>query len=121
MYTNADCTIYKYSPTGYNRIQIHDIFWSDVKQKNVLKSGLTSADSIRLIIPISSVNNLTFTPQKDIVVKGLPDFEIDNTSAKTISDGLTHITNVLDGHSVSSVADNRYGSPAMQHYDLSLK
>lgn len=121
MYTNADCTIYQYSSTGYNRFQIHDVFWSDVKQANVLKSGLASADSIQLIIPISSADNLTFTLQKDIVVKGISDFEIDNTSAKTISDGLTHITNVLGGHSLSSVADNRYGSPGMHHYELSLK
>lgn len=121
MYTNADCTIYQYSSTGYTRLPIHDVFWSDSKQANVKQTGLTTADSIKLMIPISSVNNHTFTLQKDIVVKGISDFEFDNSSAKTIADGLTYITNILGGHSLSSADDKRYGSPEMHHYDLSLK
>jgi len=121
MYTNTDCTIYFYNKGQYTRQVIEDVFWSDTKQANVKETGLINADSVKLMIPISSANNLSFTLQKDIVVKGVSQYEIDNTSQKTISDSLTHIVNVLDGHSITSADDKRYGSPNMHHYDLSCK
>lgn len=121
MYTNADCTIYQYSSTGYTRLPVHNVFWSDSKQSNILKSGMTNVDSVKLMIPVSSANNLKLILQKDIVIKGISDFEVDNTDAKTISEGLSYITNTLGGHSISTIADKRYGSPEMHHYDLSLK
>jgi len=121
MYTNADCTIY-YSRNGqYIRQAIQDIFWSDTKQANVLKTGLTNADSLKVMIPVSSANDLAFTAGKDIIVKGINAFEFDNTSQQTISQSLTALKALTTVFTISSADDKRYGSPNMHHWDLSCR
>lgn len=124
MYTNTDITLYSCSKDGkYTRSVIRKVFWDDVKQSNVIKSGITTADSVKIFIPINSMpNGLKFTTGKDLIVKGIIEFEFDNTSSQTISISNTTLRNSHDKVvTVSVVDDKTYGSKAVQHYQISCK
>jgi hypothetical protein len=121
MYTNADITIYLYDGGKYTRTPVEKVFWSDTKQSNIKETGLTNADSVKIMIPISSANNLEFTTSKDLVVKGIIDYEVDSTSQQTISNSLATLNKTYDVHTITSADDKRYGSSNMWHYDLSCK
>ena len=57
MYTNTGATLYNYDrdkTTGkvtYRRTHLKNVFWDDSKQSNVLKSGLTSVESVNISVP----------------------------------------------------------------------
>ena len=123
MYTNADITLYACPDGKYTRYPIKDVFWEDVKQSNVLKSGLSTADSVRVFIPANSLpGGIKFTTGKDLIVKGIVDFEVDNTSQSTISASLKTMKEAYDRVVTVSVVDDKlYGSPRMQHIQLSCK
>jgi hypothetical protein len=123
MYTNADITLYSCGADGkYTRKIINKIFWQEVKQSNIEKTGLTSADSVKIFIPASSApDGLNLTPIKDLIVKGETAFVFDNTSQSTIAASLTALKATNKVVAVS-VADNKlYGSQNMQHYQISCK
>lgn len=123
MYTNADITLYTSSNGKYTRQEIKGVFWEDVKQSNVLKSGLTTADSVKMFIPgVNLPDGIKFTTGKDLIVKGLVDFEVDNTSPQTISASLKIMKDTYDRVVTVSVVDDKlYGSPSMQHVQISCK
>jgi hypothetical protein len=121
MYTNADCTVYFNRNGQYIRQAISNVFWSDSKQSNVLKTGLTSADSVKVLIPIESANNLDFTTGKDLIIKGLVSYDFNNTSPQLISESLKYLNANYSVHTITIADDKRYGSPNMQHYKLSCK
>lgn len=123
MYTNADITLYTSSNGKYTRQEIKGVFWEDVKQSNVLKSGLTTADSVKIFIPgVNLPDGIKFTTGKDLIVKGLVDFEVDNTSPQTISASLKIMKDTYDRVvTVSIVDDKLYGNPSMQHVQISCK
>jgi hypothetical protein len=121
MFTNADCTVYFSRNGGFIRQAITDVFWSESRQSNVLKTGLTSADAVKLMIPISSANDLIFTQGKDIVMKGIIDFDFDNTSQKTVSDSRRSLELLGTVYTINMVDDKRYGNTRMKHWDLSCK
>lgn len=123
MYTNADMTLYCGDPkTGYTRKVIKRVFWQEVKQSNIEKTGLTSADSIKVFIPVESApEGLKFTTSKDMVVKGVVETEFDNTSPTTISASLTALKASHDVYTVSVADGKLYGSPRMQHYQIMAK
>ena len=120
MYTNADMTLYCGDPkTGYTRKVIKGVFWQEVKQSNIEKTGLTSADSIKVFIPASSApDGLKLTTSKYMVIKGVVETEIDNTSAQTISASVTALKAEHDVYTVSVADGKLYGSPMMQHYQI---
>lgn len=124
MFTNADITLYSCSKDGkYTRKVINNVFWDDVKQSNVIKSGITTADSVKIKIPLESIKeSLPFTLMKDLIVKGVITEEIDNTSQSTISASLSALKNKYDKVVTLSVVDEKlYGSQNMQHITLSCK
>lgn len=123
MYTNADMTLYSFSKDGkYTRSVIHDVFWQEVKQSNIEKTGLTSVDSLKVFIPASSApDGLDFTTSKDIVIKGEVVTEIDNTSQASISASLTALKAAHDVYAVTVADGKLYGSTNMQHYQISGK
>lgn len=123
MYTNADMTLYSCSMDGkYTRTVINKVFWQEVKQSNIEKTGLTSSDSVKVFIPDSSApNGLNLTPVKDVVVKGEITFEFDNTTPQTIGDSMINLKSLHEVHSVSVADDKLYGSKNMQHYQISCK
>lgn len=124
MYTNTDITYYSCSKDGkYTRYEIKGVFWEDVKQSNVLKSGISTANSVRIFIPVGNLpGGLKFTTGKDWIVKGNIDDEVDNTTQQTISTSLKAIKEIYDRVVTVSVVDDKlYGSPRMQHIQLSCK
>ena len=123
MFTNADMTLYSCSKDGkFTRKVISGVFWQEVKQSLIEKTGLTSGDAVKVFIPAANASEeLSFTTGKDIAVKGIVETEFDNTSQQTITTSLTALKSVHDVHTVT-VADNKlYGSPIMQHYQISCK
>ena len=123
MYTNADMTLYNCPDGKYTRYEIKGVFWEDVKQSNVLKSGLSTADAVRVFIPVDNLpGGIKFTTGKDLIVKGIVDFEVDNTSQQTISASLKTMKATYDRVVTVSVVDDKlYGSSRMQHIQLSCK
>ncbi|HWT27621.1 MAG TPA: DUF6751 family protein [Mobilitalea sp.] len=129
MYTNTDMTLYSCGKDGkYTRSVIKGenskkgVFWQEVKQSNIEKIGLTSADSVKIFIPASSApNGLKITTSKDIVVKGEIAFEFDNTSTQTIASSLTSLKSSNDVYTVTVFDGKLYGSNNIQHYQLSCK
>jgi hypothetical protein len=121
MITNADMTLYSCGSDGkYTRRIINDVFWQEVKQSNVEKIGLTSADSLKVFIPSSSApNGLDFTTSKDLVIKGGVLMEFNNTSQSTISASLTALKAAHDVYTVTVADGKLYGSQNMQHYQIS--
>lgn len=150
MYTNADATLFNYvkdKETGkvtYRKTYLRGVFWDDVKQSNVIKSGLATVESVLICIPFSvnsdnkqykspkeyqkltdeeKDNAFTFIANsQDMIVKGIVDYEIDNTSSKTISEGLMYLRNNYDNVMTISVVDEKdFGSEAMRHWELGGK
>lgn len=129
MITNADITLYACPNGKYTRHEIKGkdnkkgVFWEDVKQSNVLKSGLSTADSVRVFIPVENLpGGIKFTTGKDLIVKGIVDDVVDNASSQTISASLKVMKEAYDRVVTVSVVDDKlYGSPRMQHIQLSCK
>ncbi len=140
MRTNADITLYNYHDGKYYRKVVKEVFWDNVKQSNILKSGAVVSDAVSLFIPVSSLpegytkpkqyNNLTdvankYTLQansKDLIVKGESAFEFDNTSQATVSAGVKYLKDNYDDVVTVSIVDEKlFGDESMQHYKLSCK
>lgn len=61
-------TLYHFTNNGYIRTVINNVYWDEVGIGNVLKSGLTNADSIRIIVPTQ--NDISISEGKDLIIKG---------------------------------------------------
>lgn len=126
MYTNADVTLYLYSKCGkqesYRREYVEDVFWDDVKQSNVLKTGQRDSDSVLLVIPLESLfEPIRFTSGKDLAVKGQCNMELNCTDQKALAESLQKLRQCHGCVTVMTVDDKLYGSESMQHYELSCK
>jgi hypothetical protein len=123
MLANADMTLYSQSKDGkFARSVIHGVFWQEVKQSNIEKTGLTSADSVKVFIPAGNApDNVKFTTSKDLVIKGEVLTEFDNTSQATISASLTALKAEHDVYTVTVADGKLYGSLNMQHYQIMCK
>lgn len=126
MYTNADVTLYLYSKCGkqesYRREFVEEVFWDDVKQSNVLKTGQRDSDSVLLVVPLVSLfEPIHFTAGKDLAVKGQCNIEIDCTDQKTMSNSLAELKKRHNSVTIMAVDEKLYGSESMQHYELSCK
>lgn len=126
MYTNADVTLYLYSKCGkqesYRREFVEEVFWDDVKQSNVLKTGQRDSDSVLLVVPLESLfEPVHFTAGKDLAVRGQCNIEIDCTDQKTMSNSLAELKKRHNSVTIMAVDEKLYGSESMQHYELSCK
>ncbi len=129
MHTNTDITLYLYDKSGnILRLQVtgkngkKGALWDEVKQSNILKSGLTSADTIKIMIPAANLpEGISFTVAKDMVVEGVIDFEFDNTSDATRSASLKALKAAHAVYGINAADAKLYGSPGMRHYQLSCK
>ena len=121
MFTNGDCTIYFNRDGKYIRQAVEDIYWQDSKQANVLKTGMSTADAVKIMIPASSADISEFTAGKDLITKGIIPFEFDNTNSQTISASLKSLNASHMVFTIQSADDKRYGSTQMRHWDLSGK
>ena len=126
MYTNADCTLYRYSKEGkaekYTRIPVENVYWEDVKQSTFLKTGQRGNCTALVVIPLDSLGGeQKFTDGKDLIVKGIVDDEIDCGSQETLAGSLAALKTERHYLTVMSVDERLYGSVAVQHYELSCK
>lgn len=120
MITNADMTLYSWNGSGYTRKPIKDVFWQESKQSNIEKTGLTSADSLKIFIPAGNAQEmLTFTTNKDLTVKGIVSFEFDNTSEATRAASLKALKTQCKVYEITVADSKLYGDPDLQHYQLS--
>lgn len=72
-------TLYHFTNNSYVRTVISNAYWDEVGIGNVLKSGLTNADSIRIIVPTQ--NDMEISEGKDLIVKGKCEF-VDTENVK---------------------------------------
>jgi len=119
MYTNTDITLYLYSNGAYKRKCIDKAFWDERKASNVLKSGMSNADSVKIFIPYTE--DIEFTPAKDIIAYGIVKYEINTESEKTIAESKKHLQSNYNVVTISSCDKKLYGSKRMWHYELSCK
>lgn len=122
MITNSDMTLYSWSALGYTRKPINDVFWQESKQSNIEKTGLASADSVKIFIPAKSVTEtLSFTTSRDLAVKNIITFEFDNTSDATKAASFKVLKATNKVYEVTVADSKLYGDPELQHYQLSCK
>jgi len=141
--SNATTSITLYNrvegPSGtgrYERTVLKDVFWADVKQKNVLKSGLTSADSVYIQVNYESLKG--YTPPKeyysladktgrftfnaqDLIVKGEISDIMTGNSNQALSTFMKQLKEYDNCVTISIVDVNLFGSPAVQHIQLGCK
>lgn len=116
MYTNTDMTLYKQeydSTTRLNKLVRHEIkgvMWQDSKGANVNKSGMDTADSVNVFIPLSHIS--VYPAIGDYMVKGIIDLE-----ATKISD----LEKQYDARLITKVDLKDYGSPSMRHLSIGGK
>lgn len=114
MYTNADMTLYKkeYDATtrkdNWIRHEIRQVFWDDSKGANVIKSGMDTANSVVVFIPLGNTDVEPSTG--DYIVKGI------------IHDHVVKITDLAKKYPtarvITSVDKKDFGSKSMQHYEI---
>lgn len=126
MYTNADITAYLYSKVGkkeeYTRTPIEGVFWDNVKQSNILKTGQVDTDSVLIVIPWESPSEpISFTTGRDLIVKGIVPDEIDSSSQEAISKSMEALKKSRQFVTVTTADEKLYGSEEMWHYELSCK
>ena len=150
MYTNGNATLYNYyrdktnNKDIYTKTFLRGIFWDDTKQANVLKSGLATIESVSVYIPFNvDAGNKEFLPpkeyaklgvsdldkyytfttnSKDLIVEGIVDYNIDNTSSQTTSAGLQYLKSNYDKVMTVSVVDEKnYGTDEMRHWEIGGK
>lgn len=124
MYTNADVTLYLYREqcgrVYYRQVFVEDVFWDDVKQANVLKTGQRDTDSVLLVIPLDSLfEEIRFTPGKDLAVKGQCNQMIDCTDQKTMSESMWRLRETRHFCTVMTVDEKLFGGEP--HYELSCR
>lgn len=126
MFTNADATIYLYSKDGnvekYTRLPIEGVYWEEISQSTLLRTGEKNSASVLLVIPLESLElPVDFTQGKDIAVKGIIMAEIDSGTPKALSESLTAFKKSHKFVTVTSVDAKLYGSEAVQHYELACQ
>ncbi len=119
MYTNTSITLYLYSNGAYIRKNIDKVFWDERKASNVIKSGMSNVDSVKIFIPY--MEDLEFTPARDVIVKGHVEYDIDVSSEKNVAESKKYLQDTYGFVTVSSCDKKLYGSKQMQHYELSCK
>lgn len=107
---NDTITLYHFTNDSYVRTVINNVYWDEVSIGNVLKSGLTNADSIRIIIP--SKNDIEIKEGKDLIVKGKCDFVGTENIKKTLCE-------VHNAYTVSKVDRKLHGD--LSNIEISCK
>ena len=129
MVTNADCTVFnRYVDKTehiekYKRTVLRGVFWEDTKAVNVIKSGMSDADSAAIYIPFrngykpplewekNAPEGFTLRPG-DRVVKGEIAF------SGTMAELSKQFDSVL---TITSVDTCDFGSAAMRHWEVGAK
>ncbi|WP_312431927.1 DUF6751 family protein [Lacrimispora sp.] len=126
MFTNADVTMYLYrkeeGTEKYIRLPIEGVYWEEISQSTLLRTGEKNSASVLLVIPLESLEYpVDFTPGKDMAVKGIIEYEVDSSSQAALSKSLTALKAAHKLITITSADAKLYGSEAVQHYELASK
>lgn len=114
-------TIFHLNGANYEKKVYSKCFWDEDQAQAIKKSGLASVDSLYVSIPYSVANSVPFTKGKDYIIQGETDLEIDNTSQKTQSEGITALKARCNLFTINSTSLKNHGSKRMWHWELSGK
>lgn len=136
MVTNADITIFNkvIDPVTRNEklisAKIKNVLYAEVHGSNIIKSGLETADAVKIYIPFSSIkaasklavhrNDLTDTETQfvidrgSIIIRGL----VDATETATVKQLEQAYNNV---HMITTVDIHDYGSPELHLIEVGCK
>ena len=123
MYSNSSMTVFRFIDKKYERIFIPKVLWDESVSSTVSKSGQMPDCKARVFIRLTEVEPFfTLDPEHDIAVKGLTNFEFDNTDERTQS-GSFHTLRKECGkiYSVLSCDKKDFGTLRMRHFDVLLK
>lgn len=148
MLQNADITLFYSRKEGnqniYRQVVIKGVHWEELQQSNVVKSGEKNSDSVMIYIPLSALEEVdgreyiqpkqyslvengdqyfTITANtKNLIVKGIIDWQFNCTSERDISESIKYLNSHFDNVVTINVVDSYlYGSPQMQHLEISCK
>lgn len=123
MYTNSDMTLYHYDKNQniYQRNYIYGVFWDSEKRSNMLKTGNVNIDSLLIMVPATHVTTLEITTGKDLAVKGICRLDISNGSQAAQTNSIKRLMAENQVYTITSCDAKLYGSPSLQHYELSGK
>lgn len=142
MLTNADITLFnRYYDNDsdeykYARTFLRGVNWQDSQAINISQSaGVKSTNHTRVFIPLKvdseektylkpktfkrsdKVTNYTLD-NADIIVKGIVDFDMNDAHSGGFKALLRDFDDVMK---ITKVADNRYGSKLVQHFELEVE
>lgn len=142
MLTNADITLFNryYDADSdeykYARTFLRGVNWQDSQAIDISQSaGVKSTNHTRVFIPLKvdseektylkpktfkrsdKVTNYTLD-NADIVVKGIVDFDMNDANSGGFKALLRDFDDVMK---ITKVADNRYGSKLVQHFELEVE
>nr|DAU12371.1 MAG TPA: hypothetical protein [Caudoviricetes sp.] len=126
MFTNSNITLYLCTKEGklekFTRQVVKNVYWEDVEHSTFIKTGQRGSCTALVMLPFSSVGKaINLTKGKDLMVKGVVDFEFDNTSQATIAEGIARLKTNYKALTLVSVDERLYGSKSVQHYELTGK
>lgn len=126
MFTNSDITLYLCTKEGklekFTRRVVKNVYWEDVEHSTFIKTGQRGSCTALVMIPLNSLEGaINFTKGKDLLAKGVIDFEFDNTSQATIAEGIARLKTNYRALTLVSVDERLYGSKSVQHYELTGK
>lgn len=126
MFTNSDVTLYLCTKEGklekFTRRVVKNVYWEDVEHSTFIKTGQRGSCTALVMIPLNSLEGaINLTKGKDLIVKGVIDFEFDNTSQVTIAEGIAKLKTNHKALTLVSVDERLYGSKSVQHYELTGK
>lgn len=119
MYTNTDITLYSFAGGRYERLVINNVFYQESEQTNIIKSGIANVSSALILIPYKT--DMLFKKGKDLIVKGICETLIDNTSPQTISQSIKALRQAHKVLTVMTADEKKIGSKDMWHYELGCK
>lgn len=96
MFTNSNITLYLCTKEGklekFTRRVVKNVYWEDVDNATFLKTGQRGSCTALVILPLGSLEGtINFAKGKDLMVKGVIDFDFDNTSQATIAEGIAKL------------------------------
>lgn len=114
MLSNADVTFY--NAKDYTRHTAYKAYFSDNRGQTVKKNGIEISDVVSIYLYTDE-----YVPTVgDIVVKGINDFEFDNTSQKTVSESMKEFRDKFPGFAVvKSVSDYKFGG--LPHIEITAR
>ncbi len=130
MKTNADITIYNryYDKTTrldkYRRVVLYNVFYTEDKASNRLRSGIVEADGALLLVPLLNAHMVKYVPPEAYV--GEPDtftFQLGDRMVKgsnlyEVQTKISEVDERYNAYSITSVDEKDFGSPHMRHLEI---